>query len=127
GIVGQSNIVGDEIRLSNKLEICLYRIAQEATNNIIKHSRATNFSIEILVSTKKVRLMITDNGIGFNYERITALPGNTKGMGLVNMKERVKNFNGQFKVESSPEKGTMIVTEIPLKKENVWQNQDQYA
>ncbi len=127
GIVGQSNIVGDEIRLSNKLEICLYRIAQEATNNIIKHSRATNFSIEILVSTKKVRLIITDNGIGFNYERITALPGTTKGMGLVNMKERVKNFNGQFKVESSQEKGTMIVTEIPLKKENVWQNQDQYA
>ena len=127
GIVGQSNIVGDEIRLSNKLEICLYRIAQEATNNIIKHSRATNFSIEILVSTKKVRLMITDNGIGFNYERIIASLDSAKGMGLVNMKERVKNFNGQFKVESSQEKGTMIVTEIPLKKENIWQNQDQYA
>ena len=124
GIVGQSNIVGDEIRLSNKIEICLYRIAQEATNNIIKYSKATNFSIEALVSTKKVRMIITDNGIGFDYDKTIDVSGHYKGMGLMNMKERAKSFNGVFKVESSLGKGTMIVTEIPLQREMVWQNQN---
>ena len=124
GIVGQSNIVGDEIRLSNKIEICLYRIAQEATNNIIKYSKATNFSIEALVSTKKVRMIITDNGIGFDYDKTIDASGHYKGMGLMNMKERAKSFNGVFKVESSLGKGTMIVTEIPLQREMVWQNQN---
>lgn len=127
GIIGQSNIIGDEIRLSNKLEICLYRIAQEATNNIIKYSKATNFSIEVLITPKKARLMITDNGIGFDYDRVMDFSGPSKAMGLMNMKERSKSFGGLFKVESSLGKGTMIVTEIPLKKEYVWQSQNQYA
>ena len=112
GIKGEANIFGDEIRMDNKVEISLYRIVQEATNNILKYSKATNFSVQLLITSKIIRLIISDNGIGFDAEQILAGKGPIRGMGLINIKERVEHLQGQLKIESSPGNGTMIVAEI---------------
>jgi two-component system sensor histidine kinase UhpB len=112
GIKGEANIFGEEIRLDNKVEISLYRIVQEATNNILKYSKATNFSVQLLITSKIIRLIISDNGIGFDAEQILSGKGPIRGMGLINIKERVEHLKGQLKIESSPGNGTMIVAEI---------------
>ena len=112
GIKGEANIFGDEIRMDNKVEISLYRIVQEATNNILKYSKATNFSVQLLITSKIIRLIISDNGIGFDVEQILSDKGPIRGMGLINIKERVEHLQGQLKIESSPGNGTMIVAEI---------------
>ncbi len=118
GIEAEVTAVGEKTRLNSKLEIYLYRIAQEALNNIIKHSKASRFGIQLVISNKYIRLIISDNGIGFDTENI--LTNKFKlGMGLINMRERVETFNGKFKIDSAPDKGTMLVAELPLTKKKL--------
>jgi len=124
GLVGGINVIGEDIRLESKLEIYLYRIVQEAITNIMKYSNATNFSIQLVITDKFLRMIISDNGKGFNLEEISSKNNTVHGMGLINMRERVESYQGQLKIDSSAGNGTMIVIEIPLEKELVWQNQN---
>ncbi|PKL83352.1 MAG: hypothetical protein CVV24_05380 [Ignavibacteriae bacterium HGW-Ignavibacteriae-3] len=126
-IKAEVNIVGEEIRLDSKLEIYLYRIAQEAITNILKYSHATHFSIQLIFLNKLIRMMISDNGKGFDIEEVSSRKSSINGMGLINIRERVESYKGEFKIEASPENGTMIIIEIPLEKERIWQKQNQYA
>ncbi|MFA7229109.1 MAG: sensor histidine kinase [Melioribacteraceae bacterium] len=122
GIIGEVNVIGGEIRLESKLEIYVYRIAQEAITNILKYSRATYFSIQLIIKNRFIRMMISDDGSGFDIDEVSSRREPLHGMGLINIKERVESYHGEFKIESSPENGTMIVVEIPLEKELIWQN-----
>jgi len=114
---GNIDIVGLEDRLDSKLEVAVYRIVQEALNNIVKHSKAQSFNVQLLEIDNTIRLIISDDGIGFNVE--TALYGKSEvnSFGLFNMKERTENYKGRFKIESTEGAGTVIVVEIPLIKE----------
>jgi len=125
GICGEINAVGKEIRFEGRLETTLYRIVQEAINNIIKYAKATSYSIQLVYSPKLIRLIISDNGIGFDVN--TTLKSSNHGMGLINMKERVESYNGKLKIDSFTNNGTMLVAEIPLTVGKVWHTQDQYA
>lgn len=127
GILGEVNVIGPENRLNNKLEIYLYRITQEAVNNILKYSCATNFSIQLIADLHFVRLIISDNGNGFDTEKFFSAKSSLHGMGLINIRERSKSFNGNFKIDSSPGSGTVLIVEIPLTNENLWKIQDQYV
>ncbi len=127
GIHGEVNVIGEDVRLEGKLEIYLYRIAQEAINNITKYSNASNFSIQLIFQNRYIRMIISDDGDGFNIDEIYKRKAPLHGMGLINMRERVETYRGQFKIESSPENGTMIIVEIPLEKELLWQRKNQYA
>jgi two-component system NarL family sensor kinase len=127
GLVGEINVIGEEIRLESKLEIYLYRIVQEAITNIMKYANASNFSIQLVITDKFLRMIISDNGKGFNLEEVSSRNNSLNGMGLLNMRERVEAYQGQLKIDSSDGNGTMIVIEIPLEKELVWQNQKQYV
>lgn len=93
--------------LPTNLQIYLFRISQEAINNIIKHSSATEASIRMRVDQTKVFLEISDNGAGFD-PMVTAM-----GNGLMNIKERVKVFQGLCEISSAPGQGTLINIEIP--------------
>ncbi|MBL4715753.1 MAG: PAS domain S-box protein [Bacteroidia bacterium] len=93
----------------NNLNICLYRIVQEALNNIIKHSKAKKASVQIFKSKKSIFLVIEDNGKGFNVEQTQK---NTS-MGLQNIKDRVESFNGKVKINSDSKSGTEIIIEVP--------------
>ena len=126
-ITGEINVIGEEFRLDSKLEIYLYRIAQEAIANILKYSEATNFSIQLLINSRLLRMIISDNGKGFDLEKVSSKENKLSGMGLFNIRERVESFRGQLKIDTSEGSGTMIVIEIPLNNELIWQNQNQFV
>jgi len=115
-IEGKVDVTGFDKRIDLKKEIALYRVVQEALNNIIKHSGAKHFNVQLLKGNKVVRIIISDDGVGFDsekYSRISSMP-QTGGYGLLNMRERISNLNGIFKIDSSLNSGTIIITEIPL-------------
>ena len=109
GIKGDIDFIGKDERLDNKLEICIYRIIQEGLANIVKHSKAKNFNISLVNDNSLMRVMISDDGVGFRDDKLDT----TSHFGLMNMKERVENLKGNFKVESSINNGCLLIAEIP--------------
>ncbi len=100
-------------RINAKLEKSLYRICQEALNNIVKHSRASNVNYQIFNQGNMIVLVIDDDGIGFDvsiYEEKS-----DKGIGLISMRERVQAFGGALTIDSQIGVGTEILIEIPCK------------
>lgn len=101
---------GTEPALDASHQLLIYRIVQEAINNVIKHSKAT--AVDIMVSfDKTLVLSIEDNGIGFEPSVASALNG---GAGLRNMTSRTRLMHGDFAIENLPTKGTKITLAIPL-------------
>jgi two-component system, NarL family, sensor kinase len=99
-------VQGNEFYLNSKTETILFRIVQEALNNIIKHAQATNIQVEFRYATQDVTIVITDNGIGLPKEN------KATGNGLLNMKKRAQLLNGSFNIESL-QQGTTITIQIP--------------
>jgi PAS domain S-box-containing protein len=97
-------------RFSPKTETNLYRIVQEALNNIIKHAAAKTIFIQMIKSDDNLSITIEDDGIGFDKEKIQM----KEGIGLKNIENRVFYLNGKLTVESSPGKGTLIVIDIRI-------------
>jgi two-component system CheB/CheR fusion protein len=102
----------DRDRLSIDIETVLYRIAQEALNNVAKHAHATNVAIVLEQRAGQVLLIIEDNGAGFDLQ--TVLQSDEKGLGLIGMRERAALVAGTLEIESQPDSGTTIVARIPL-------------
>ncbi|MBK8983615.1 MAG: hypothetical protein IPM38_15200 [Ignavibacteria bacterium] len=101
--------------LEDEIEINIYRIIQEINNNIIKHSEATEVTGSITNTENDILISISDNGKGFNSGK-KLLDTDEKGFGLKGISERVKLFEGTFKINSENGKGTQIEICIPLKK-----------
>ena len=99
-------------RLENSLEITVFRIIQELTTNIIKHSKATNAQLNIIIKQKKLFIEIVDDGVGIEQGIIN----NTKagGIGLRNMKSRIEYLGGVFEIGKKLKKGTKININISL-------------
>lgn len=114
GIKGNVDIRSISGRLSMKLETCLYRIAQEAVNNIIRHSGATQFKLRLSQVKNSVRLMVSDNGKGFDVRETLLNDKSITNLGLINMRQRAECFNGTLKLKSSKGQGSMIIVDIPL-------------
>jgi two-component system NarL family sensor kinase len=96
----------DPLKLSSEVNICLFRICQELTNNTIKHANASKIIITITEFENKVALYYLDDGIGFDLETIQ------KGAGIRNIQERVQTFDG-YLIMTSGNKGTEVEAEIP--------------
>ncbi|MCZ6636377.1 MAG: GAF domain-containing sensor histidine kinase [bacterium] len=92
-----------------RIESGLYRIAQEALNNIIQHAEANTVSFHLSATPRKIRLRVQDDGCGFDPEQIP-----DDRFGLVGLNERARLLEGQLKLESSPDQGTRIEVIIPL-------------
>jgi signal transduction histidine kinase len=99
-------------RLLPELEMCLYRIVQEATTNVARHAHARTCHVELRYSPPTVVLIVKDDGRGFNAHEAMS-PGRRSGLGLLGMEERVAGFGGRFRAESTPGEGTRIVVELP--------------
>ena len=108
------NFESDELRkkLSKKVEINLYRVIQEAVNNIIKHSGASEGKITIALKDEKVNIDIKDNGQGF----VVGQKSKTGGLGLTGMAERLKIIDGELKITSAPGEGSLIEIFAPTGK-----------
>ncbi len=101
-------------RLSPEIETVLFRIAQEGLNNIVKHSHAKEFSIQLVKHPEFIRLMIEDDGLGFDINKIYSDFSKQKCMGLININERALSINGKVIIDSQNGAGTEIIVEIPL-------------
>jgi len=97
----------EEVTFPLNISIALYRVAQEALNNVLKHSKAKNLNISLTEFPDRVSLYIQDDGSGFNLDNIY------RGNGLRNMRERVNVENGIFEIHSG-QKGSTIEVEIPI-------------
>jgi PAS domain S-box-containing protein len=112
----QSNLKGK--RLNSTIEIELYRIAQEAINNCIKYSKAKSLDVQLSVnnSAGHIKLMIIDDGVGFNPDQNYIYKKNTsRSFGLRNMHERTRIINGKLSIISEEGEGCVIIVEAPLK------------
>jgi len=98
---------------SKQAEISVYRIVQEAINNIVKHSGATEAGIEIKHDVARLAVTIRDNGKGFSTEAGTPQQSVRRGFGLIGMEERVRLLKGEFAIQSSPGQGTRIEIHLP--------------
>ena len=94
----------------NKLQLAIYRIVQEAINNIIKHASASLISIKVLERKDHIFLQICDNGLGFDLTKENPMRGN----GLSNIRERTYLFNGIFEIKSAVNEGTVITCKFPI-------------
>lgn len=99
-------------RLSVAIETALFRVAQEALTNVIKHARAHWITIRLEAQTHQVCLRIEDDGIGFEPGRRRLVSG-TSGLGMVNMRERVQAHGGTLKIVSAPGQGTRVDACVP--------------
>lgn len=99
--------IGGELEVNNKIVNALYRVAQEATQNIIKHAQATETNLQVFQGRNFIELKIEDNGKGIREEGST-------GNGLKNMEERVALLGGRFQVYSEIDKGTSLIVNLPL-------------
>ena len=104
--------VHDDIRrqLPKDVTLCLFRIAQEALRNIVKHSGATEAKVELSGQDEQVNLDISDSGTGFDPESVEG----GAGLGLISMGERLGLVGGHLIVESKPSHGTRIRVLVPL-------------
>lgn len=92
------------------VSLCLFRVTQEALNNVVKHSRAKRARVELYQARSEIRLQVVDAGAGFDVE----LKGTEGGIGLVGMRERLRLVGGRLSVRSAPGRGTEILAEVPL-------------
>jgi len=98
-------------RLAARVENALFRIAQEALTNVAKHAQATQVTVAIEVQHTTLRMVVTDDGIGFDPAHLPD-PDVGRGFGLLTMKERTEAVHGDFHIESSPGSGTRFIVEI---------------
>ena len=101
-------------KISPKLEITIYRICQELTNNIIKHSNAKNFSLQISQDPDVIKIIVDDDGVGFDIDKLKFDKTKARGMGLVSITERVEAFKGNINIDSSPGNGTVVLIDFPI-------------
>lgn len=102
---------GDGSRLSEKLEIMIYRCIHELVNNALKHAGATHINVQLVQEEGRISFTVQDNGTGFDQQQVK------EGMGLANVRQRVKAFQGDLNIYSS-EQGTEIHVEIEWTKED---------
>jgi Signal transduction histidine kinase len=96
----------------------LFRIAQEAISNILRHANASRVSIRLWTAEEQVWLEIKDDGHGFDIEKTTGRAVDRKQLGLLGIQERASLVHGRMKIESSPETGTCLQVHIPLTAED---------
>jgi signal transduction histidine kinase len=95
--------------LAPALELCLFRIAQEALQNALKHSHARRVSIELSGKSGGIELTIVDDGVGFNVDGASS-----RGLGLLSVEERVDAVGGTLEIRSSPGEGTTLKVTVPF-------------
>jgi two-component system, NarL family, sensor histidine kinase UhpB len=92
----------------------IYRMVQEALNNLVKHSQATRGGVRVERDLHRVRIVIEDNGCGFDLKAVEATRRVRTGIGLTSVGERARMLGGAFEVKSAPGSGTRIQIELPI-------------
>jgi|GEM_PF-515079 len=100
--------------LSEEMETVLYRLIQEALNNVAKHASASRVRIDLDLKDGWIAASIQDNGVGFDVKAVRASESPERGVGLLGIQERVSFLGGRFEIRSAPGQGTNLKVEIPI-------------
>ena len=103
-----SNLKG---RVPARMEVGLYRVAQEAMNNVLKYAQATKVAVQLVMHGGELQLMIEDNGVGFDKNSIDLYE---TGFGLTGMKNRIATLGGRLLIDTRPGHGTAVVARLPV-------------
>jgi signal transduction histidine kinase len=103
-------------RLPSRIEVPLFRIAQEAISNMIHHAKAAHASVIVLRQIHDITMIVEDDGQGFDMAMVK--DKGDRCLGLIGMQERVNLLGGNFVIESSPGEGTTIRVRIPISEEH---------
>jgi len=108
---------GKERRLPGAMEVAMFRLAQEALNNVQRHARATFVSLRVNFTDSEVQMTIQDNGVGFRMNDPGPRGRNKlqSQFGLMGMRERVELLQGTLDIDSAPGQGTTINIRLPLR------------
>ena len=97
--------------ISENAAISLFRIFQAAMTNIMLHSKATSVSVKLETKEQMIQLRINDDGIGITHEQLNS----AKSFGLIGMRERANQINGNFEIKTGVNSGTEIIVSVPVK------------
>jgi signal transduction histidine kinase len=111
----QMVVRGTQQRLSQKLEMALFRLIQEALNNVRKHARAEQVWVDLEFTGTSVVLSVKDDGRGFEVKDAATKAHARGSFGLVQMQERVERAGGKFQIETEPGKGARLWLELPVR------------
>lgn len=112
-----------DIRLPERYETTLFRIVQEALQNVVQHSGATTVSVKLSLTDHQLRLEVLDNGCGVSADRKTN-PSPPGHLGVVGMSERASLAGGQFLLENAPGGGTRVFVTLPRPNETEHDRED---
>ncbi len=112
GIFTEMSITGKEQRLESYIEIGLFRVVQEALNNVIKHAIASTIRVRIEFAPAGVAIVVEDDGKGFD-DLAGEIPG--EHFGLMGMRERLQLLEGKLTIKSIPGRGSRVLIQAPLK------------
>jgi two-component system sensor histidine kinase UhpB len=101
-----------EERLPARVETVLYRIVQEALNNVSKHAEASSVKLRVRAEERAIHCSIRDDGIGFDVSAVMGR-GGAEGIGLIGIRERLAPLRGTLDINSTPGGGTELVVTIP--------------
>lgn len=111
GIAIRLQVSGDQVRLSDKCELTVYRVAQEALSNVVRHAQAAHTRVDLHFG-EQVVLSVTDDGLGIPTAGIAAA-GSGGGLGVIGMRERVNLVGGRLEVRGRTPHGTLVRATVP--------------
>ncbi|UII20456.1 PAS domain-containing protein [Fulvivirga ligni] len=103
----------DGARLPKNIELHLYRVTQEAVNNVLKYAKAKHVNIQLMLYEDEVVLTIEDDGVGFDYQK--KMEDENQSFGLRSMTNRINSIFGSIEIDSSKGNGTVVIVEVPIK------------
>jgi signal transduction histidine kinase len=108
GVSIEYYVIGELPKLNERFKLLVYRVCQELLNNVIKHSKADHALVQLSCHDDILTLAVEDNGIGFNSSNVS------NGIGLSNLRERVRESDGHITIHSEPGKGAEISVEFNI-------------
>ena len=105
-------------RLETEMETAVFRVLQEAINNITRHAAARNVWIQLSYNHQSLTVTVEDDGIGFEPNTVQVSPENPRGLGLMGMRERLELLGGELEITSLPGQGTELLITVPLTERN---------
>jgi signal transduction histidine kinase len=115
----------DGQRLQSEIEISVYRMVQEALTNVARYAKAGNVSVIVNRKPGLLTVIIEDDGVGFDAERVLAQDPSKYNLGIRGMQERAILLNGMLRIESGEGNGTTVFVHLPLAEENCCHGTDQ--
>ena len=114
-----------KLQLSSEVNICLFRVAQEALMNVYKHAETNAVEVDLRKENGNILFTVSDEGKGFPVSSNLPLARDQNRLGLLSMKERVESIGGKVVIDAGTDRGCSILVTIPYSAEQSHDGQDQ--